>query len=37
MRFETGDAQLAWLNRTIAVASGERRARQVLLRAHALL
>lgn len=37
MRFETGDAQLAWLNRAIAVASGERRARQVLLCAHALL
>lgn len=37
MRFETGDAQLAWLNRVIAVATGERHARQVLLRAHALL
>lgn len=37
MRFETGDAQLAWLNRVIAVATGERRARQVLLRAYALL
>jgi hypothetical protein len=37
MRFETGDARLAWLNRTIAVARGERRARQVLLRADALL
>lgn len=36
MRFETGEAQLAWLNRVIAVAVGERRARQVLLRAHAL-
>jgi hypothetical protein len=37
MRFETGDARLAWLNRTIAVAAGERRARQVLLHANALL
>lgn len=36
MRFETGHAPLAWLNRTLAVASGERRARQVLLRAYAL-
>ena len=36
MRFETGHAPLAWLNRTIAVASGERRARQVLLAAHEL-
>lgn len=37
MRFETGAPGLAWLNRTIAVASGERRARQVLLSAHELL
>lgn len=37
MRFETGDARLAWLNRTLAVASGERRARQVRLQAFALL
>jgi hypothetical protein len=37
MRFETGAPHLAWLNRTIAVATGERRARQVLLRAYALL
>ena len=36
MRFETGHAPLAWLNRTLAVASGERRARQVLLQAYAL-
>ncbi len=36
MRFETGHAPLAWLNRTLAVASGERRARQVLLQAFAL-
>lgn len=37
MRFETGAPGLAWLNRTIAVATGERRARQVLLAAHELL
>jgi hypothetical protein len=36
MRFETGDARLAWLNRVIAVARGERRARQVVLQANAL-
>mgnify|MGYP005863840951 CR=1 FL=1 len=36
MRFETGTGRLAWLNRVIAVAVGERRARQVLLQAHAL-
>ena len=36
MRFETGHAPLAWLNRTLAVASGERSARQVLLQAYAL-
>ena len=37
MRFETGDAELLWLNRTIAVASAQRRARQVLLEAWRLL
>lgn len=37
MRFETGAPELAWLNRTIAVASAERRARQVLLEAWRLL
>lgn len=37
LRFETGDANLAWLNKTIAVATAERRARQVLLTAYRLL
>lgn len=37
MRFETGAADLLWLNRTIAVASAERRARQVLLESWRLL
>ena len=37
MRFETGHERLAWLNRVIAIASGARRARQVLLSAHSLL
>lgn len=37
MRFTTGAPNLDWLNRTIAVATGERRARQVLLQAYALL
>jgi hypothetical protein len=37
MRFETGDAGLLWLNRTIAVATAQRRARQVLLDAYRLL
>jgi hypothetical protein len=37
MRFETGHADLLWLNRTIAVASAQRRARQVLLEAWRLL
>ncbi|MDH4093752.1 MAG: DUF3237 domain-containing protein [Betaproteobacteria bacterium] len=31
MRFETGAPDLLWLNRSIAVASAERKARQVLL------
>jgi hypothetical protein len=37
MRFETGAPDLAWLNRTIAVAAAERKARQVLLDAYAIL
>ena len=37
MRFETGAADLLWLNRTIAVASAQRKARQVLLEAYKLL
>ena len=37
MRFETGAPPLEWLNRTIAVATARRQARQVLLRAYRLL
>lgn len=37
LRFETGEPELAWLNKTIAVATAERRARQVLLTAYKLL
>lgn len=37
MRFETGAPHLGWLNRTIAVATGRRAARRVLLSAHELL
>jgi hypothetical protein len=37
LRFETGAPELAWLNRTIAVAKAQRRARQVLLTAYKLL
>lgn len=37
MRFETGDGKLAWLNKTIAVATAERKARRVELRAWRLL
>jgi hypothetical protein len=37
MRFETGAPYLDWLNRTIAVATAERKARQVLLSAYRLL
>ena len=37
MRFETGAPYLEWLNRTIAVATAERKARQVLLDAYRLL
>ena len=37
MRFETGAAGLDWLNRTIALASAERKARRVLLNAYRVL
>jgi hypothetical protein len=37
MRFETGAPELAWLNKTIAVARAERRAREVVLHAYKLL
>lgn len=37
LRFETGAPELDWLNRTIAVAKAERKARQVLLTAYRLL
>ena len=37
MRFETGAPDLAWLNKTMAVATAERKARQVNLRAWRLL
>ena len=37
MRFETGAPELLWLNRTIAVATAQRKARQVLLSAYKLL
>jgi hypothetical protein len=37
MRFETGAPELAWLNKTIAVAQAERRAREVILHAYKLL
>lgn len=37
MRFETGARELDWLNRTIAVATAERKARQVRLEAWRLL
>ena len=37
MRFETGAPYLEWLNKTIAVATAERKARQVLLTAYTLL
>ena len=37
MRFETGAEELAWLNKTIAVATAERRAREVSLKAWRLL
>lgn len=37
MRFETGAPDLAWLNRTIGVAIGERKARRVLFEVWRLL
>jgi hypothetical protein len=37
MRFETGAPELQWLNRAIAVASAQRKARQVLLEAWRIL
>jgi hypothetical protein len=37
MRFETGAPELAWLNKTIAVGSAERKARRVELKAWRLL
>jgi hypothetical protein len=37
MRFETGEPALDWLNRCIAVATAQRKARQVLLEAWRLL
>jgi len=37
MRFETGAPELAWLNKTIAVAQAERQARAVILHAYKLL
>jgi hypothetical protein len=37
MRFETGAPYLEWLNRTIAVATAERKARRVVLDAYRLL
>ena len=37
MRFETGAPELAWLNKTIAIGSAERRARKVLIAAYSLL
>ena len=37
MRFETGAPELQWLNRTLALASAQRKARQVLLEAWRIL
>ena len=37
MRFETGASELAWLNKTIAVATAERKARRVEVQAFRLL
>lgn len=37
MRFETAAPHLGWLNKTLALASGERQARRVLLSAYKLL
>ena len=37
MRFETGAPELAWLNKTIAVGTADRKARQVFIDAYRLL
>ena len=37
MRFETGDAELDWLNRILALARGERQARAVRLDVYEVL
>jgi len=37
LRFETGAPDLAWLNKTIAIAMAQRKARQVLLTSYRLL
>ena len=37
LRFETGAPDLAWLNKTIAIAKAQRKVRQVLLTAYKLL
>lgn len=37
MRFETGAPDLAWLNKTIAIGTAERKARKVLIEAYRLL
>lgn len=37
IRFETGDAELAWLNKTLAVATAVRKARRVEVRAWRVL
>lgn len=37
IRFETGDSELAWLNKTLAVATAVRKARRVEIRAWRLL
>ena len=37
MRFETGASGLEWLNQTLALATAERKARQVLLEAYRVL
>lgn len=37
LRFETGAPALSWLNKTIAIAKAQRKARQVLLTAYKLL
>ena len=37
LRFETGAPDLLWLNHTIAVATAERKAREVILDAYRLL